>query len=767
MTSPYRDDGNLIVDQPVELPDVLDILVIGGGPAGTATAFRAKELGLSALVIDFDDLLKRIRDYPKSKLILPDFGGGHRMRFPAAGELIAQLPFGPIDKDDLCATWRDLYQRFNVPARIGVELIDLEAGDGAWRVKAFNHRTREPEIFLARHVVLGMGRGVPRRFDIPGNTEGVAYRMDDPTRFVSGPACVIGGGTSAAEAVIAISNAKVAAEDEAPVYWSYRGAKMPRVSKGLADEFFEAYIGNGNIRYHPHSEPVAVVVGSDRTEYLSIRIDRKVPEGRPPETVHLEFPKTQCVACIGEDIPEAFLKELGIDMVTTEAGRKAKKLMLVNTLLETRQANVYLVGDLLSQAYLETADFDASPDTFRRIKHRGNIKSSLRDGVFVAEVIQQRLEGREQVDVAIRDAKPIPQQEGVSLVAPVGMVAAPPSEPDARVPGEVAEQVAYLSLVTPAGIDAEEYPLAEGRPTTIGRIDCDVSFPQDTLLSDHHASIFQRDDTFFLRDDGSRSGTYLKIRPGHPVSVATGTVVRVGRQILVIAEDGGRLVLLHYDASGQLVGRHELTAGTTVFGRPSGPNNPDVVLDDEDLTLSRFHMSATPRGDVVEIEDFNSRNGTYLKVKGDHRLEPHDVFRVGAQQFKVMIGQELQQKISSSPAPPAPEAEPEVALPVPPPPPVPVSDTQPSVTIRGQDIDGDIESSQTILDWALDRDVEIDWECSSGCCGLDKIRVLEGQEYLNEPGEKEIKTLADREAGPFRLACMTKVSGPVVVEVVE
>ena len=39
--------------------------------------------------------------------------------------------------------------------------------------------------------------------------------------------------------------------------------------------------------------------------------------------------------------------------------------------------------------------------------------------------------------------------------------------------------------------------------------------------------------------------------------------------------------------------------------------------------------------------------------------------------------------------------------------------------------------------------------------------------YRAETGEKEIKTLADREAGPFRLACMTKVSGPVVVEVVE
>ena len=768
MTSPYHSDGSLVLDQPVDLPDVLDVLIVGGGPAGTAAAFRAKELGLSALVIDFDDLLKRIRDYSKDKLILPDFGGGDRMCFPAADELIANLQFGPIDKDDMCAAWRDLYRRFNVPARIGVELRGLELQDDGWRVNAFNHRTREPETLLARHVVLAIGRGVPRRFDIPGNTEGIAYRMDDPAGFVSGPACIIGGGTSAAEAVIAISNAKVAAESESPVYWSYRGTKMPRVSKGLSDEFFEAYVGNGNIRYHPHSEPVAVVIGDDRREYLSIRIDRKSADGRPPETVHLEFPKTQCVACIGEDIPETFLSELGIDMVTGDAGRKAKKMMLVDPLLETRQPNVYLIGDLLSQAYLETTDFDASADTFRKIKHRGNIKTSLRDGVFVMEVIQQRLEGREQVQVTIRDAEPTPVENVVTLEAPGSRTEAP-SESDASVPGEVAEQVAYLSRTTPTGIEAEQYPLHEGRPTTIGRIGCDVNCPQDTLLSDHHASIFQRDGAFFLRDDGSRSGTYLRIRHGYPVSVAPGGIVRLGRQILVVAEDGGHLAMIHYDPSGKAQGRHELTMETTVFGRQGGAKDPDIALDDADRTLSRFHMSATPRGKVVELNDFNSRNGTYLKVDGDRRLEPHDIFRVGAQYFEVMLGRELPHKTSSSPAAPAPSVEADSEPPPPAPPPVPIPGTQPRVTLQGQDISDEIKPSQTILDWVDERGVDIDFECEAGLCGCDPIRILEGQEYLNELGEKETKALTrfGLEPGPCRLACMAKVSGPVVVELLE
>ena len=63
----------------------LDVLIVGGGPSGTATAFRAKELGLKALVIELDELLKRIRDYAKDKPILPSHQGGANQKFPAGG----------------------------------------------------------------------------------------------------------------------------------------------------------------------------------------------------------------------------------------------------------------------------------------------------------------------------------------------------------------------------------------------------------------------------------------------------------------------------------------------------------------------------------------------------------------------------------------------------------------------------------------------------------------------------------------------------------
>ena len=754
--------------------DVLDALIIGGGPAGTAAAFRARELGLRTLVIDFDDILKRIRDYPKDKLILPDFGGGDKQAFPAGGECIQALQFGPIDKDDMCAQWKGMYEQFGVPYQTGIELSSMNRVGDVWRVNTWDHKKGEQAIFQAKHVVIALGRGVPRRFDIPGNVDGVAYRLDDPQRYLNGPVLVVGGGTSAAEAVLAISKAKIDANEQCNVYWSYRGTKMPRVSKALAEQFFEAYIGNGNIRHYPESEPVAVITAPDRTEYLSLRVDRKTPDGRPPETVHLEFKKTACIACIGEDIPEALLQSIGIYMVPS--GPQGKKTMAVTPLLESQQPNVYVIGDLLSQSYLETDDFKASVDTYRPVKHRGNIKTSLRDGVMVAEVIKQRLEGKQNIQVTIEPATPTltPVEERIATLTQTRTReedAEPPTLPPPR-------EAAYLVVVTPTGVEAEEFSLKASGTTTLGKVDRDITFATDTMLSDAHASILARDGEYFVRDDGSVSGTYLRVRE-KGVKLRDGDLFRAGRQILVVSHKvrGEAPQLEHYNASGQQVGTYDLK-GTIVFGRSGGPQNPDVVLDAKDNTLSRFHFSVAIEADGILLQDFNSKNGTYLKIDAERKLNHGDIIRVGAQQLSVRLREDLPEKTGSIPVP-------KVSTPVggevtgveaaPPPPPElqPPSKAAPApagpqVTVSGQNIAGPIDPSQTLLEWADDKNVTMDYECWAGMCGCDAIRVVSGAEFLNPVTDKEIKTLKRKglEPGPCRLACMTRVSGPVVVEVI-
>ncbi len=771
MTAETLPDGTFVLDEPVAVPEILDLLIVGGGPAGTAAAFRAKELGMAALVIDYDDLMKRIRNYAKDKFILPHFGGGDKMKFPKGGEFVARLHFSAIDKDDMCAVWKGFYRQCCIPAQIGIELIGLEwQEDGLWLVQAWNHKTKEEQTYLARHVVIAIGRGEPRRFDIPGNTDGIAYRLDDAARYVGEPAIVIGGGTSAAESVIAISNAKAEAGDPCSVYWSSRGDKMPTVSRALSGVFFEAYVSNGNIRYYPGSEAVAVVTGPDRKEYLSVRIDRKDLDGRPCETSHLEFSKTYAVACIGEDIPKAFLHTLGIDMVT--GGPKAKQRMVVTPLIESQQPNLYLIGDILSQAYLETEDFNADPATFREIKHRGNIKSALRDGVFVAEVIKQKLDGKQEISVVLEfeddpaDAAPgRPRKTTDSLLRMIVDTEGPPQESIAPERAVVEEQ-AFLVRMTHAGIDEDEFALVENGVTTIGHGACDLSFPDDTLLSPSHASVSHGPEGFSLRDDGSDTGTYLRLRAGKPMLLSSGDLVRLGRQLLVLQVDEDGPSFLHYDHTGSFIRRYPLSEKTQVIGRKA----PDITLDAQDKILSRRHLAVSVRQGRVYIKDLKSLNGAYLRVRDAILIEHDDIFRVGQQIFRLVLREERPRdsttfRVFQPPATPAETAEQSVSREE-----AAALATQLAVTFKGLGKTFALQPGQTICDAAEQQGLDLNAECHSGICGSDPIRILSGSEYLSVLGDEEADTLEDiceLEPGPCRLACMVKASGPVVVERVE
>ena len=768
MTPETLPDGTFVLDEPVAVPEILDLLIVGGGPAGTAAAFRAKELGMKALVIDYDDLMKRIRDYAKDKFILPHFGGGDKMKFPKGGEFVARLHFSAIDKDDMCLVWKGFYRQCGIPAQIGIELTGLERQeDGLWLVQTWNHKTKEEQTYLAKHVVIAIGRGVPRRFDIPGNTDGIGYHLDDAARYVGAPALVIGGGTSAAESVIAISNAKAEAGDPCSVYWSYRGDKMPKVSRALSGVFFEAYVGNGNIRYHPRSEPVAIVTGPDRKEYLSLRIDRKELDGRPCETSHLEFSKTYALACIGEDIPKGFLHTLGIDMAT--GGPKDKQRMVVTPLLESQQPNLYLIGDILSQAYLETDDFNADPSTFREIKHRGNIKSSLRDGVFVAEVIKQKLDGKQEINVVLEfeeeaaEASPEVSRRKTtdSFLRMVVDSEGPPPEsiPKER---EVTDGQAFLVRMTHAGIDEDEFALVVNGVTTIGHGAADLSFPDDTMLSPNHASVSEGPEGFSLRDDGSDTGTFLRLRAGKPMPLAHNDLLRLGRQLLLLNEEEGDFFFLHYDHTGVFVQRYALSEKTLLIGRKA----PDITLEAQDRILSRRHLAVSVRQGKVFVKDLKSLNGTYLRVRDAIAIEHDDIFRVGQQIFRLALREEVSlDSATFRVAPSTPPAEQ----------PVPqqeaaASATQAAVTFKGLGKTFVLSPSQTICDAAEQQKIDLNAECHAGICGSDPIRILSGAEHLSALGDEEADTLEDicgLEPGPCRLACMVKASGPVVVEIVE
>lgn len=811
-------DGTLILAEPVTLPDVLDVLIVGGGPFGTAAAFRAKELGLSALVIDYDDLMKRIRDYAKDKQILPDYGGGDRMQFPKGGPLVAKLHFKPIDKDRMCVDWKALYREHSIPAQVGVELTGLERFGEGWNAVAWNHNLKAERNYQAKHVVLAFGRGVPRRLDIPGDVAGLAFALSDPAMYVGEPVCVIGGGTSAGEAVIAISNAKAAANDPSSVYWSYRGDKMPKVSRALADVFFEAFMGNGNVRYLPSSDPVAMLE-SNAQPHLSLRTSRLVAPGKPAETTQLEFSKSFCIACIGEDIPEALLASVGVPLVA--GGPNNKSRPVVTPLLETRQPNVYLAGDILSPAYFETTDFTSDPSKFLEVKRRGNIKAAMRDGVFVTEVIAQKLAGRTQIDVRLEfeeheeeapvpvsaTAGPEPPKSSIApknvtaptpAVAPksvmmpavtpksvaeaAGVVA--PAAPEVTRPVAAAKASCSLVSILPSGVEANEFPLKAEGPTSVGR-NADVSFPQDPALADVHVVIASAGGRYTLQDQGTEAGVLFQSNLERALELDRGAVIRAGRQWLVVGDRRRANTVVHYNENGQRIAQFELKEGTTVVGRQS----PDITIAPDDGSLSRRHFSLTYKIGTVVMKDLGSANGTQVRVSAPMRLRDGDRIMLGQQVLEFRDDQKIVQpptKVSlasvviprealqQSAAPPAVKP---AATPAAPSPaaaaaaPAKSADAAaPGVFFEGLNKLAPAVAGQTICEAAEKAGIKLEADCHQGVCGMDPVKVLSGGEHLNAIGGTERSTLEDLcsvEPGPYRLACMARVSGPVKIAVVK
>ncbi len=778
--------GTLRTEGASPAPDVWDIVICGGGPSGTTAAMRAKELGLQALVLDYDDVMKRIRDYPKSKPILPTYGGGDKATFPGGDKLVQSLYFDDIDKDDLVAKWKECYRDAGLSARIGSELTGLEPqGDGTYEVVTWNHRGGEEIRYRTRNVVVAVGAGVPRRFDIPGDTDGIAFRLDDPANYVNkGPILVIGGGTSAAEAVIAISAAKMDAEDECHVYWGYRGTKMPKISKALADRFFDAYLGNGNVRYLRMSDPALVIRGPDKRDYLSLLVDRKQIEGRPAESTHYEFPKECVIACIGTDLPVKLLQKIGIKVPLVNNQPR----MLVSEDGETNLPGVFLVGDARGPRFLRCSDHEDT-ETYEKVNMKRNIKAAMNDAAQVAEVIARRA----GVDVPEVSAGPVrgPRLEGGTpvgtedgaapeQVAPVASPAEAPAEevkpPTGTHPGEQPSDATAPVVMTlhPDGEPEEEFPI-HGDRVEIGRKASGIACPEEAYMADHHATLERAGDGFAITDTGQGSGVWLRVLGSDGSPVQDGDQLWLGSQVLVASHGADGWLLTHYDREGTQRETYAVTGKGLFVGRGS-----ELNLDPADMAMSRRHAQFVPDGDGLQVYDRGAVNGTYVRVRGTAALHSGSEFRLATKRFRlenVAAVEKLEADAVVIDAPPeealAPAAREAAA---------PAAEEKAAAT-TGEGAAVNFQSDDYPTDWVVGegttvlkayqdgggvQDEPLGWECQKGVCGLCAVQILEGADQFEPVDEasSEMKTIqiavgVEPDPTQYRLACISRIKGPV------
>ena len=214
---------------------------------------------------------------------------------------------------------------------------------------------------------------------------------------------------------------------------------------------------------------------------------------------------------------------------------------------------------------------------------------------------------------------------------------------------KVREKGPRIALLDDEGHPSANYVLERGE-AVVGRGDADIRF-EDVYLSPLHARFEARDGELFVRDLGSRNGTWSFIDA--PTRLADGDVLLIGSQLLRFRRLGypgphppeadatrrmGSLVpsadiaiLEQLRADGSTRDAFHLSpARTVLLGRESG----DWVFP-YDPTMSGRHAEIRSEDAEFFVHDAGSRNGVALAVHGDRAVKKGQRILVGDQILRV------------------------------------------------------------------------------------------------------------------------------------
>jgi thioredoxin reductase/ferredoxin len=262
--------------------DMLDVLIVGAGPAGFSASLTAMSHGMRFTTIEQESLGGCVFQYPRGKLV---------MTAPATVPLVGKINFRQTSKESLLEFWKEAERKTGVKINYKERVEDITRERDGFVVKT--SRTQ----YRARSVLLAIGRrGSPRKLDVPGEElPKVVYRLIDPEQYAGQRVLVVGGGDSALEAA-----ASVAESGSGGVVLSYRGDAFDRAKARNRDRV-QAAAKTGSLQVllkskvkHIEHEQVAI---EHEGQMLSVRNDA-------------------VIVSAGGVLPSDFLRRIGISVET-------------------------------------------------------------------------------------------------------------------------------------------------------------------------------------------------------------------------------------------------------------------------------------------------------------------------------------------------------------------------------------------------------------------------------------------------------------------
>jgi len=317
------------------MSDLLDLLIIGAGPAGLSAADAAATEGLTYVVIERQTIANTIRQYPVGRTMFSTpnelemrEGSLHPVREkPTREELLSHYVHFVLDHD--------------LHINTGEEVVAVERHDESFRVDTKRRTSAgeiEPLTYHARNILFAIGAMEhPRRLNVPGeDLPKVHHRFVEPYPYVRKEALVVGGGNSAAEAALFLS--EEGARTSMAIWrddWENRDPKAGAMKHWVRTPL-EHEITEGRLQ-------VILYKQIDEITADSVRLTTEAGESRT-------IPNDVVFVLVGSDADLTLLKELG---VRTEPGKLTEVPVYDPETFETNVPGIYVAGHFTNARHIK------------------------------------------------------------------------------------------------------------------------------------------------------------------------------------------------------------------------------------------------------------------------------------------------------------------------------------------------------------------------------------------------------------------------------
>jgi putative YpdA family bacillithiol system oxidoreductase len=308
---------------------MLDLIIIGAGPAGLSAAEAAAREGLTYLVIEKGTIANTIRQYPVG-----------RTMFSSPNEVeMREGTLKPVrekpTREELLSHYIHFVLKLDLQINTGERVVDV----GGNLSEGFTVKTDRGEYHAARVLFAIGAMEKPRRLNVPGEDLAKVYHLFvEPYAYVRKDALVVGGGNSAAEAALFLAE---------------EGA---RTTLAIWREDWENRDPKAGAMKHWVRTPVETEIDAGR---LTVVLYKKIDEIRENEVSlttetgeSMTLPNDVVFVLIGSDADLTLLKKLG---VKTERGKLAEVPIYDPETFETDVRGIYVAGHFTHARHIKAA----------------------------------------------------------------------------------------------------------------------------------------------------------------------------------------------------------------------------------------------------------------------------------------------------------------------------------------------------------------------------------------------------------------------------